>query len=126
MSQSHPLPLSILTTTSCPSSETRIYIPSPPPPRSYELSISPCHSSTGLGSALLSALSLLSTRTGMRKVMLTCWRCNTAALRFYLHKCKGWELDGISPRGVEEDEEDVLGTTREGRKGYVILSWKCE
>ena len=62
----------------------------------------------------------------MRKVMLTCWRCNTGALRFYLQKCKGWEVDGISPRGVEEDEEDEMGTKAEERKGYVILSLKCK
>lgn len=62
----------------------------------------------------------------MRKVMLTCWRCNTAALRFYLHKCTGWEVDGISPRGVEVDEDDEAGVKDQERKGYVILSWKCK
>lgn len=76
----------------------------------YEIHInSRCHS-LGLGSALVQAMEILGSQTGMAKCMLTVFKSNESARNFY--QKRGYVKDGICPT----DEEGV---------GYEILSRSC-
>ena len=70
----------------------------------YELQIS--LTSHGLGQKLMTLVELLSLQLQMTKVILTVFKCNTGAMRFYLNKLKGYEVDECSPSNFE-GEEDV-------------------
>ena len=70
----------------------------------YELQIS--LTSHGLGQKLMTLVELLSLQLQMTKVILTVFKCNTGAMRFYMNKLKGYEVDECSPSNFE-GEEDV-------------------
>ena len=70
----------------------------------YELQIS--LTSHGLGQKLMTLVELLSLQLQMTKVILTVFKCNSGAMRFYLNKLKGYEVDECSPSNFE-GEEDV-------------------
>ena len=70
----------------------------------YELQIS--LTSHGLGQKLMTIVELLSLQLQMTKVILTVFKCNTGAMRFYLNKLKGYEVDECSPSNFE-GEKDV-------------------
>ena len=68
----------------------------------YELQIS--LTSHGLGQKLMTLVELLSLQLQMTKVILTVFKCNTGAMRFYLNKLKGYEVDECSPSNFEGEE----------------------
>ena len=70
----------------------------------YELQISPSHTSLGLGQTLMTILELLSFKLKMTKVVLTVFKCNIGAMKFYLKKLKGYEIDECSPSNFEGEE----------------------
>ena len=54
----------------------------------------------------MTLVELLSLQLQMTKVILTVFKCNTGAMRFYMNKLKGYEVDECSPSNFE-GEEDV-------------------
>lgn len=72
----------------------------------YELQISQSHTSNGLGRQLMTLIELLSMQLHMTKVILTVFKCNKGAMRFYLNKLKGYGVDECSPSNFGEDDVD--------------------
>eukprot|EP00574_Skeletonema_japonicum_P005782 CAMPEP_0201734672 /NCGR_PEP_ID=MMETSP0593-20130828/34947_1 /ASSEMBLY_ACC=CAM_ASM_000672 /TAXON_ID=267983 /ORGANISM="Skeletonema japonicum, Strain CCMP2506" /LENGTH=273 /DNA_ID=CAMNT_0048228063 /DNA_START=13 /DNA_END=834 /DNA_ORIENTATION=- len=73
----------------------------------YELQISHSFTSHGLGRTLMTLVELLSMQLSMTKVILTVFKCNMGAMRFYLNKLKGYDVDECSPSNFE-GEEDIV------------------
>ncbi|KAG1755212.1 acyl-CoA N-acyltransferase [Suillus paluster] len=83
----------------------------------YELQVAEESRRLGVGKLLTSALLDIGSQWGMKKVMLTVFKANNAALAFY--KFLGFDLDPSSPGLAEDDgwqDEDELDYD------YVILS----
>lgn len=74
----------------------------------YELQISPSQTSNGLGQKLMTIIELLSYKFRMTKVILTVFKCNTGAMKFYLQKLKGYEVDESSPSNFEGEENESV------------------
>ncbi|KAJ7254039.1 acyl-CoA N-acyltransferase [Mycena haematopus] len=68
----------------------------------YDLQVSKTSQRNGLGSALMNQLAKIGVDFGMDKIMLTVFKANTRALKFYTDF--GFETDISSPN--DEDEED--------------------
>ena len=71
----------------------------------YELQIS--QTSQGHGQSLMTLIELLSLQFQMRQVVLTVFKCNTGAMRFYLNKLKGYAVDESSPSNFEGGENEL-------------------
>lgn len=82
----------------------------------YELQISPQYTSNGLGHNLMTIIELLSIKFQIYKIILTVFKCNIGAMKFYLEKCKGYGIDECSPSNFEGSENE--------NAEYEILS-KC-
>ena len=82
----------------------------------YELQIS--LTSNGLGKTLMTLIELLSLQLHMTKVILTVFKCNTGAMKFYLTKLKGYDVDECSPSNFEggDDVEYEILSKRIGHK----------
>ncbi|KAK1739946.1 N-alpha-acetyltransferase 40 [Skeletonema marinoi] len=82
----------------------------------YELQIS--LTSHGLGKTLMTLIELLSLQLHMTKVILTVFKCNTGAMKFYLTKLKGYDVDECSPSNFEggDDVEYEILSKRIGHK----------
>lgn len=80
----------------------------------YEIHLEPKYQGNGLGHQLMGIAELTARNVGLEKVMLTVFRCNARAIRFY--ERLGYSVDEYSPQPI------VLrnGTTKE--RCYVILS----
>lgn len=61
----------------------------------YEIHLSKDNRNCGLGKHLMDAASQIASRTGVTKIMLTCFVSNAQALRFY--RRYGFEIDACSP-----------------------------
>ncbi|WVQ72798.1 hypothetical protein IAR50_002358 [Cryptococcus sp. DSM 104548] len=94
----------------------------------YEIQMSPLYTGSGIGRHLVEILEEIGDRRQMQKVMLTCLKSNSKALRFY--EKLGYEADEIDPTRMEEEgfegEEDGDDhqdeDEDEGVIDYVILS----
>ena len=75
----------------------------------YELQLSPSYQRCGLGSFLMTAAQALCAETGMRAVVLTAFKYNTAAMRLYRTRMQ-FTLDDTSPD--EDDGTDYLILSR--------------
>eukprot|EP00985_Skeletonema_marinoi_P015634 scaffold8120_cov130-Skeletonema_marinoi.AAC.1 len=84
----------------------------------YELQIS--LTSHGLGKTLMTLIELLSLQLHMNKVILTVFKCNTGAMRFYLDKLKGYDVDECSPRGDDDVGICIEGTILEGGRNIEL------
>ncbi|KAL7454153.1 hypothetical protein ACHAWC_005783 [Mediolabrus comicus] len=87
----------------------------------YELQISSLYTSNGLGHKLMTIIELLSLNFQIYKIILTVFKCNTGAMKFYLEKLKGYEIDECSPsnfEGVENEnaEYEILSKRLGGSK----------
>jgi hypothetical protein len=82
----------------------------------YELQISSIYTSNGLGYKLMTIIELLSLKFQIYKIILTVFKCNTGAMKFYLEKLKGYGIDECSPSNFEGVENE--------NAEYEILS-KC-
>ena len=82
----------------------------------YELQISSTYTSNGLGHKLMTIIELLSFKFQIYKIILTVFKCNIGAMKFYLEKLRGYGIDECSPSNFE-------GVENEGAE-YEILS-KC-
>lgn len=72
----------------------------------YEIQLEPSVQGKGLGSYLMDLLEQWAHRYGVRKLMLTCFQSNTAALAMY--RKLGYELDESSP-DPELDGPELAG-----------------
>jgi len=74
----------------------------------YELQVHASMRKRGAGLALVRAIQQLGSRLRMRKIMLTCFKFNTAALAFY--RKSGFGIDANSPSnyGSEEEVYEIL------------------
>ncbi|KAJ3287340.1 hypothetical protein HK104_008656 [Borealophlyctis nickersoniae] len=79
----------------------------------YELQLEPHARSIGLGTHLMRIAEAIGKRWGMRKGILTVFKCNVAAIGFY--RKMGYDVDGISP-------SKHLPPRRAQRISYEILS----
>jgi len=84
----------------------------------YEIQISSKARRCGLGRRLMAIMELIAMRSQMRKVMLTVFKSNHAALGFYLSKMK-YGIDESSP---SQFVDNVEGGGDEGAADYEILS----
>lgn len=87
----------------------------------YELQISPNYTSHGLGYKLMTLIELLSYQFHMVKIVLTVFKCNAGAMKFYLNKMKGYQVDDCSPSNFEGEENEnaeyeILSKSLVGRK----------
>ena len=66
----------------------------------------------------MTLIELLSLQLFMTKVILTVFKCNTGAMRFYLDKLKGYHVDECSPSNFEggDDVEYEILSKRIGHK----------
>jgi len=70
----------------------------------YELQVHPSHRSLGLGKHLMTIIERLSSIMGMQRIMLTAFRSNRKAIRFYELRC-GYKVDETSPSNFNDDVE---------------------
>mmetsp|Transcript_9673 Transcript_9673/g.13654 ORF Transcript_9673/g.13654 Transcript_9673/m.13654 type:complete len:275 (+) Transcript_9673:36-860(+) len=87
----------------------------------YEIQISSKARGCGLGRRLMAIMEMIAMRSNMRKVMLTVFKSNQAALGFYLNKMK-YDIDESSPSNFNDDE--VGGNHQQDSADYEILSKK--
>ena len=78
-------------------------VPAMPITYLYELQVHPSHRSLGLGRHLMTIIERLSAIMGMQKIMLTAFRSNRKAIRFYESRC-GYKVDESSPSNFNDDE----------------------
>ncbi|KAL7462243.1 hypothetical protein ACHAXS_002631 [Conticribra weissflogii] len=71
----------------------------------YELQITPTLQKCGLGHRLMTVLELSSLQSKMSKVVLTVFKTNEPAMKFYLKKLKGYAIDEMSPSNFANGEE---------------------
>jgi ribosomal protein S18 acetylase RimI-like enzyme len=64
----------------------------------YEVHVAPKAQGQGIGMRLMTLLRSIGVKIGLEKSMLTCFRSNHRALRFY--KSIGYEVDENSPRSI--------------------------
>ncbi|ORY94828.1 hypothetical protein BCR43DRAFT_494655 [Syncephalastrum racemosum] len=83
----------------------------------FELQIAPAARNQGIGEFLLQLLCHIGHHWNMEKVMLTVFKANERAMRFYTQKL-GFDLDEISPG-------KVLPPSRMREFDYEILSRSC-
>jgi len=76
----------------------------------YEIQLAPSVQRRGLGARMLSVVESMAVKLKMRKIKLTVFKSNGAALAFYLNKL-GYDVDGTSP-----SQHKILGEC------YEILS----
>ena len=79
----------------------------------YELQLAPAARGNGLGKFVMQLLELMATKHKMQFMMLTVFKINDGAMRFYLDKLK-YSVDETSPSRCAVDDES----------SYEILS-KC-
>lgn len=72
--------------------------------RSYELQVDERYRRRGLGGVLMGALEGMAAALPVDKVMLTVFRCNTAAIAFY--RQRSYLVDEISPSQTEEEDDE--------------------
>ncbi|KAI8617505.1 hypothetical protein BC830DRAFT_1062388 [Chytriomyces sp. MP71] len=82
-----------------------------------ELQLAPAHRNTGLGALLMRFLEHAGAVHGLRKAMLTVFKANTGALRFYARL--GYTPDRISP-------SMCMSERRAARYSYEILGKKLD
>ncbi|KAL7535661.1 hypothetical protein ACHAWF_005228 [Thalassiosira exigua] len=70
----------------------------------YELQVRPSHQKLGLGKRLMTLIELMALRMGMRKVMLTVFRANDAAMKFY--EKRKYQVDECSPSNFDGEESE--------------------
>ncbi|KIM85267.1 hypothetical protein PILCRDRAFT_817267 [Piloderma croceum F 1598] len=85
----------------------------------YELQVSKAAQQRGLGKILMQSLVDIGHKWGMRKVMLTVLKRNTAAIKFY--QSAGFTMDPISPEYQSDDDDEWVDEDDEGYD-YEILS----
>lgn len=71
----------------------------------YELQIQSKQQKVGLGKRLMNIVEMLALKSRMQKVMLTVFKANSNAMRFYLNKMK-YEVDECSPSNFEGEENE--------------------
>mmetsp|Transcript_29946 Transcript_29946/g.72329 ORF Transcript_29946/g.72329 Transcript_29946/m.72329 type:complete len:377 (+) Transcript_29946:167-1297(+) len=79
-------------------------VPAMPITYLYELQVHPKHRSLGLGRHLMTIIERLSAIMGMQKIMLTAFRSNRNAMRFYESRC-GYSVDESSPSNFNDEED---------------------
>ena len=71
----------------------------------YELQIHPSMQKLGLGNKLMTIIELTSLRMQMKKIMLTVFRSNEGAMRFYKKK-RMYDIDSSSPSNFSGEENE--------------------
>lgn len=71
----------------------------------YEIQISDAAQRSGLGKRLMNVMELVALKQGMKKVMLTVFKNNQGAMKFYLEKMK-YDIDETSPSNFDGEEAD--------------------
>lgn len=74
----------------------------------YEIQVSEDHRGKQLGSILLSYLKTISSTLGLAKILLTCFKANIAALRFYERNGFGIDANSPSACGFHDEAHELL------------------
>lgn len=71
----------------------------------YEIQVSPDLQKCGIGKRCMSIMELIALQANMRRVMLTAFKSNQGAMKFYIDKMK-YGIDSSSPSNFDGEEVD--------------------
>jgi len=81
----------------------------------YEIQIHPKLQRNGIGKRLMNMMEIMAMKLKLRKVMLTVFKENQNAMKFYKQKMK-YEVDETSPTAEEEEDYEILSKAVQRRR----------